>query len=109
MNIALGASFIALTLLSVLTALGLVFDPRYRDLPFAPQTAGVLAFLVLMISTKRAAGSRAVAETFAAAVLALAAVYIVFNETFANWQALWLCAGLLGLALILVQARDVPG
>ncbi len=54
-------------------------------------------------------GARAMAETVAAAVLALAAGYIAFNETFANWQAIWLCAGLLGLAVILLQARDAPG
>jgi exo-beta-1,3-glucanase (GH17 family) len=109
LSVALGASFIALTLLSVLTALGLVFDPRYRDLPFAPQSAGVAAFLILMMSTPRLSGPRAVAETMAAAVLALSACYIAFNESFANWQAIWLCAGLLGLALILVRARDAPG
>ena len=99
---------IALTVLSVQAALGLVFDPRYRDLPFAPQSAGVIAFLVLMLSTPRPSGRRALAETVAAAVLALAAGYIAFNETFANWQAIWLCAGFLGLAVILLQARDAP-
>ena len=113
-SLALGASLIALTLLSLQTALGLVFDPRYRDPPFAPQSAGVVAFLALMVSTRRkselsAAGSRAMAEAVAAAVLALAAGYIALNETFANWQAMWLCAGLIGLALILARARDAPG
>ena len=83
---------IALTVLSVQAALGLVLDPRYRDIPFAPQSAGVIAFLVLMLSTPRPSGRRALAETVAAAVLALAAGYIAFNETFANWQAIWLCA-----------------
>ncbi len=105
----LGVSFAALTLLSVQAALGLVFDPRYRDLPFAPQSAGVIAFLVLAATGTRPQGPRAVAETVAAAVLALSAVYIAFNETFANWQAIWLCAGLVGLAFILARARDVPG
>jgi glucan 1,3-beta-glucosidase len=109
LNIALNCSFIALTLLSVQTALGLVFDPRYRDLPFAPQSAAVFAFLVLMVSTPRRAGPRAMAEIVAACVLALSAVYIAFNETFANWQAIWLAAGLLGLAVILARARDAPG
>jgi hypothetical protein len=61
-----------------------------------------------MISTKRAAGSRAMAETLAAAVLAASAGYIAFNETFANWQAIWLCAGFVGLAVILAQARAAP-
>ena len=107
--VALGAAFIALTLLSVETALGLVFDPRYRDIPFAPQSAAVFAFLVLMVSTSRQAGQRPAAETLAAAVLAISAVYIAINETFANWQAIWLCAGLIGLALILSRARDAPG
>jgi exo-beta-1,3-glucanase (GH17 family) len=107
--VALGAAFIALTLLSVETALGLVFDPRYRDIPFAPQSAAVFAFLVLMVSTSRQAGQRPAAETLAAAVFAISAVYIAINETFANWQAIWLCAGLIGLALILSRARDAPG
>jgi exo-beta-1,3-glucanase (GH17 family) len=109
LGLALGASFIALTLLSGQAALGLVFDPRYRDLPFAPQSAATAAFLVLMMSTPLRSGPRAAAETLAAAVLALSAGYIAFNESFANWQAIWLCAGLLGLAVILARARDAPG
>ena len=36
-------------------------------------------------------------------------VYIAFNEGFANWQALWFCAGLIALALTLLQARGAPG
>ncbi len=108
-GIALGTCMIALTLLSVQTALGLVFDPRYRDIPFAPQSAAVVPFLVLTISTPRPTGTRAKAETLAAAVLALSAGYVVFNETFANWQAVWLAAGLLALAVILRRARDAPG
>jgi len=109
LSIALGVVLIALALLSVQTALGLVFDPRYRDIPFAPQSAGVVAFLVLMLSAPRSSGARAAAETLAAAVLALSAVYIALNESFANWQAIWLCAGLIGLAVILSRARDAPG
>jgi len=104
----LGGSLIALTLLSVETALVLVFDPRYRDLPFAPQSAGVIGFLALALSTPRPAGKRAAAETLGAAVLAVSAVYIAINETVANWQALWLCAGFVGLAVILSRARDAP-
>jgi hypothetical protein len=102
-------SLIALTVLSIETALVLVFDPRYRDLPFAPQSAGAWAFLVLMLSTPRPSGRRAPAEMLAAAVLAVAAIYIAINETLANWQALWLCAGFAGLAVILWRARDAQG
>jgi hypothetical protein len=43
-----------------------------------------------------------------AAVLALSALYIVLNETVANWQALWFCAGLGALVLTLGLARDAP-
>jgi glucan 1,3-beta-glucosidase len=108
LDILLGGSLITLTLLSIETALVLVFDPRYRDLPFAPQSAAVIAFLALTISTPRPTGKRAAAETLAAGVLAVAAVYIVINETIANWQAVWLCGGFVGLAVILVRARVAP-
>jgi hypothetical protein len=107
-DVLLGGSLIALTLLSIETALVLVFDPRYRDLPFAPQSAAVSAFLALMICAPGPSGTRAASETLAAAVLAIAAVYIAVNEAIANWQALWLCAGFVGLAVILSRARDAP-
>ena len=106
LGIVLSGSLIALTLLSIETALVLVFDPRYRDLPFAPQSAGVIAFLALALFTPRPAGKRAAAETLAAAIIAVCAVYVTINETVANWQALWLCAGFIGLAFILSRARD---
>ena len=109
LDLAVGLTLIVLTVLSVQSALGLVFDPRYRDIPFAPQSGAALPFLALMLSTPRPSGPRAMAETVAAAVLALSAGYIAINETFANWQAIWLCAGFLGLAVILLRARDAPG
>ncbi len=109
LTLILGLILIALTVLSVQAALGLVFDPRYRDIPFAPQSGAAIPFLVLLLSTPRRSGTRAMAETVAAAVLALSAGYIAFNETFANWQAVWLCAGFIGLAVILLRARDAPG
>ena len=105
---ALGGTLIVLMLVAVEAALGLVFDPRYRDIPFAPLTGAAAPFLVLSLTTSRPAGSRAAAETVAAAVLALSALYIVVNETFANWQSVWFCAGLIGLAVILLLARDAP-
>lgn len=110
LDFALGGTLVALMLVSVEAALGLVFDPRYRDIPFAPLTAAVVPFLVLLASTPRPAGprARAIAETVAAAVLAGSAVYILFNERFSNWQAVWFCAGLLGLAFILARARGAP-
>jgi len=50
-----------------------------------------------------------IAESVFAAVLAASAITIVLNEGFANWQALWLAAVLIGLALSLTRAQDAPG
>jgi len=52
---------------------------------------------------------RGIAESGFAAVLAASAITIILNEGFANWQALWLAAVLIGLAVSLTQARDAPG
>jgi exo-beta-1,3-glucanase (GH17 family) len=117
--LALGVLMIALAVLAVQAALGLVFDPRYRDFPFAPLT-GATAPLLLII--KRKGGIKGAllarwkrhlqapaAESAVAATLAASAVYIVCNESFANWQAVWLSAALLALAFTLLQAQDAPG
>lgn len=108
LRIVLGGIFLVLVVLAVEEALGLVFDPRYRDITFAPLTGAMLPFLMLSLVVRRVSGSRARAETAAAALLAACAVYIVFNESFANWQAVWFGSALLGLAITLVRARDVP-
>jgi exo-beta-1,3-glucanase (GH17 family) len=104
----LGGGLMALMLVAVEAALGLVFDPRYRDIPFAPLTAAMVPFLILLIATRRLDGTRAAAESVAGGAVALSAGYILFNETLANWQSVWFCAGLLGLAAILLSARDAP-
>jgi glucan 1,3-beta-glucosidase len=94
--------------LALQVALGLVFDPRYRDLPFAPLTAATVPFLLIGMRSA-AAGRRPAAETLTAAMLVLATVYIVFNETIANWQAMWTCGTFAVLALILFRMRDARG
>ncbi len=104
--LALGALLIATALLAVMTALGLVFDPRYKDFPFAPLTAAAVPFLLHTLTMPRPTGARGAAEIMTALVLALAVPYIAINESFANWQSLWLCAALLALAVTLVQVRD---
>jgi glucan 1,3-beta-glucosidase len=104
----LGGTLMVVVLLAIQAALGLVFDPRYRDIPFAPLTAAVLPFLVLSLSAARLPGLPAMAERAAATLLALSAVYIALNETFANWQAIWFSSGLLALSLTLLRARAVP-
>ena len=85
-----------------------MFDPRYRDIPFAPLSTALSGFLVARFALPRAGGSRALPETIAAAAFMLSGLYILFNETFANWQAVWFCAALVLLALTLERARDVP-
>ena len=106
-----GALLIATMLLALLTALGLVFDPRYRDFPFAPLTAAVAPFFIHSVTMARPLGRQGLtrfgaAELAGAGILALAVPYIVLNESFANWQSLWLCAALAMLAFSLVRVRD---
>jgi glucan 1,3-beta-glucosidase len=107
--LALGVVLIALCMLALQTALGLVFDPRYREFSFTPLTAATVPFLLLSALLPRPMGVPAIAEYSAAGVLLLCAIYIAFNETLANWQALWLCAALTALAVILARARAAPG
>jgi hypothetical protein len=45
----------------------------------------------------------------AGGVLALCAVFIVWNETPANWQALWFAGALASLAFSLLRVRAAPG
>jgi glucan 1,3-beta-glucosidase len=103
----MAAILIALTLLAIAATLGLVFDPRYKDFPFAPMTAGTVPFLLQTLAVP-AQGERGAAELASAGLLALSASYIVLNETFANWQSLWLCAVLLALAFSLARVRGAP-
>jgi glucan 1,3-beta-glucosidase len=107
LRLLLGAALIASAVLSVQAALGLVFDPRYRDFPFAPLTAAIAPFL-LMVTSWRLRPKPAAAEAVIAATLMAAAVYIVFNEGFANWQALWFAGASAALAITLLQVPDVP-
>jgi glucan 1,3-beta-glucosidase len=87
----------------------LVFDPRYVDFPFAPLLGAAVPFLVLSQARSAVTGMRPAAEKLAAAILAGAAVYIVINETLANWQAVMMCAGLVMLAFTLARVRVAPG
>jgi hypothetical protein len=105
MTTLLGITLIAITLTSVETALGLVFDGRWRDFPFAALTMAVVPFTTLSLLSGARSGGRPIAEVVFAGLLALTAVYIGFNEGFANWQSLWTCAIYLLLGFTLLQAR----
>jgi hypothetical protein len=102
----LGLALVGLAVMAIQTALGLVFDPRYLDFPFAPLTAAMVPLLVLTIARPAERGPRGVAETISAAVLAFAAAYVALSEGFANWQAVWLAAVFAGCAFILARLRD---
>lgn len=94
----------ATAVMALQVAFGLVFDPRYKDFPFAPLTAAIVP-IVLGAVLSRSDRRQGLAEQIAAAALALSAVYIVFNESVANWQSVWLCLLLLLLSLSLVRFR----
>ena len=103
----LGAALVVTTLIGAETALGFVFDPRYRDFPFAALTMAVLPFAALMLLNRPQQGARPIAEAVFAALLAGSVLYTVFNEGADNWQSLWTCAAYVLLALTLWQARAV--
>ncbi len=100
-----GVILIATMLLAILSALGLVFDPRYRDFPFAPLTAAAVPYLTHSLIMPRPNGARGIAEWAGAAVLTLSVPYIALNEGLANWQSLWLCAAFAVLAFSLARVR----
>jgi hypothetical protein len=50
-------------------------------------------------------GVRPIAEAVFAGLLAIASVYILFNEGRDNWQSLWTCAIYVLLAITLWRAR----
>jgi exo-beta-1,3-glucanase (GH17 family) len=107
LELATGVLLIALTLLALPAALGLVFDPRYRDFPFAPLTGAAVPLFLL--ATWRFHPKAPAAERVMSAALTSSAGYIVINEGIANWQACWFAAALAALALTLLRAQAAPG
>jgi len=100
----LGAALLVSVLIGSETALGFVFDPRYRDFPFASLTMAVVPFATLMLN-RRQAGPRPMAEAVFAGLLAMSGVFILFNEGKDNWQSLWTCAIYFLFAITLWRAR----
>jgi glucan 1,3-beta-glucosidase len=102
----LGIALIATSLIGAETALGFVFDPRYKDFPYAAMTMAGVPFATLVLNRPQQ-GVRPIAEAVFAGVLALSAIYIGLNEGHDNWQSLWTCAIYLLFAVTLWQARAV--
>ena len=105
----LGVLLIVLSVMAVQATLGLVFDPRYRDFPFAPLWGATVPLLMMTRMGSWMTFRDRPAQSLIAAALVLSTFYIVFNETVANWQALWFCAGLIALAVTLLRVRDAQG
>jgi len=93
------------------TAVGLAFDPRYKDFPFAALTMAVVPFSMLSLLNRPKEGTRPIAEATFAGLLVIAAIYTGFHEGQDNWQSLWSCAiyVLLGATLWRARAAQIPG
>jgi exo-beta-1,3-glucanase (GH17 family) len=105
MTALLGLALLVTTVIGTETALGFVFDPRYRDFPYASLTMAVVPFAALTAVNRPQKGVRPIAEAVFAAVLVASAIYIGFNEGPDNWQSLWTCAIYLVFGVTLWQAR----
>jgi exo-beta-1,3-glucanase (GH17 family) len=101
----LGLMLAVATVVGADTAIGFAFDPRYKDFPFAALTMAVVPFAALTLLNRPKEGARPIAEAVFAGLLAIAAIYIGFNEGPDNWQALWTSVVYFLLAATLWQAR----
>jgi hypothetical protein len=101
----LGLALTVTTLIAAETALGLIFDSRWRDFPFASLTMAVVPFWTLALLNRPKSGTRPIAEAGFACLLGAAALYATFNEGPDNWQALWTAAAYSLLGMTLWQAR----
>ncbi|WP_407146111.1 beta-(1-6) glucans synthase [Bradyrhizobium sp. ORS 86] len=95
----------ATTVIATETALGFTFDPRYRDFPYASLTMAVVPFALLTLFNRRKEGTRPLAESVFAGLLAITAAYTLYNEGTINWQSDWTCAMYLLLAATLWRGR----
>jgi hypothetical protein len=108
-TIMLGGTLAMVTFIAAVTALNLVFDPRWRDFPYPALTMAAIPLWMVTLLSRSKSSSNPNAQAGFATLLAAAALYIVFNEGFANWQSLWLCAayGLLSVTLWRLQPGTV--
>ena len=103
----LGITLIVTTLIATQTALGLVFDARWRDFPFAGLTMAVVPFCTVAFLNPPKSATRPLAEAVFAGLFAAAALYIILNEGSHNWQSVWTCAAYLLFGITLWRPRTV--
>jgi glucan 1,3-beta-glucosidase len=103
------AALLAVTMVAAIhVGLGLVFDPRYKDFPFAALAGPIIALAVLALVDNPAPDRPGNAELAVAALLTGSAVFVTLNEGTANWQALLFGALLLILALTALRVTAAP-
>jgi exo-beta-1,3-glucanase (GH17 family) len=97
----LGAVLLVTALVATESALGLTFDPRSRDFPFASLTMAAMPIWTLTLLNRRKLAVCATSEAVFAGLFAAAALYMLLHEGVQNWQSLWSAAAffLLGAAL----------
>lgn len=107
----LGFVLLVTTLVSAEIALGLVFDPRSRDFPFAAVTMAAVPVWTVALLCRRKSEANVTAEAVFAGLLAAAALFLLLNEGVHNWQSLWTAAAfvLFGAALWPPRAVAVRG
>jgi hypothetical protein len=110
-GVLLALLLVATVVAAIHVALGLVFDPRYKDFPFTALTGPVAALVALAFAAERQSSGPAPvtgpAEVAAAALLTGSALFVIINEGVANWQALWFAALLLVLSLTALRTQAV--
>jgi glucan 1,3-beta-glucosidase len=108
-SLLLAIVFAATIVAAIHVALGLVFDPRYKDFQLALLTGPVVALAVVTWAKAPLRLAPGMAERVAAGLLAFSALFVMFNEGIANWQALWFGGLLVLLALSALRAVPSPG
>jgi exo-beta-1,3-glucanase (GH17 family) len=103
----LGSTLMLTTLVAAESALGLIFDARWRDFPFASLTMAAVPFWALAVLNRPKSRARPVAEAVFAGLFAAAALYIIVNEGPDNWQAWWTGAAFFLFGNALWQARFI--
>lgn len=100
-TVLLSCLFAATLVAAMHVALGLVFDPRYKDFQLALLSGPVAALAILTVVSRPGGGILRpdVADAVAALLLIGSALFVVGNEGLANWQALWFGALLVVLSL----------
>jgi hypothetical protein len=103
----LGVVLLVTALAAAESALGLMFDPRSRDFPFASLTMAAVPIWAVTLLNRPKPEVCATSESVFAGLFATAAVYILLNEGIQNWQSLWTAAALLLLGAALWRSRPV--